>query len=121
MENRCLDCGRPFAAERHTDQCQYCWERDTAIYANVPPNPEEDKLFRRHRRPSPESAALAPPAPVVNVAPDGHVNYGVGPCAVNADHRGPFVSRIGRALLCHECVRQADRVELSLLAAMRAS
>lgn len=33
MNNVCLDCGRQFSADHHTDQCHYCWERETETFA----------------------------------------------------------------------------------------
>lgn len=108
----CLDCGRQFYADHHTDQCGPCWERDTEIFKNVPPI-KGAEVFVRRRRPSPDYEPR-PAAPIVNIAPDGHVNYGVGPCAVDRNHTGPFVSRIGRALLCHACAREADAVALGV-------
>lgn len=110
----CVDCGRQFAAERDERLCNECWECDTETFANVPPNPLEPRLGR-YRRPSPGSEP--PPAPVLGVVvPEDmpRLNYHGGPCKVDPKHGGPFVSHIGRPVLCHECARKADRIELSV-------
>jgi hypothetical protein len=111
--SKCLDCGRDFMSDHHCDECQYCYERNAAMYANVPPNKEEDRLFRRHRRPplpgeggiDPKTvqAMAIPPAP----RPPSH-QLRVCRCG----HAGSEFFRTGilsRLEVCDACGRTEER------------
>ena len=53
MDNVCIDCGRPFVADHHTDQCGPCWERDTEQFKPMPDlpykPPKYSKAWNRER------------------------------------------------------------------------
>lgn len=108
----CLDCGAKFKSETDSKQCRLCAVLDAEMFANVPPS-DGDYTWPRSRRPSRDIVPPAAPLPAVIVPEEApRVNFGSGLCSVDRTHGGPFVSRIKRPLLCHECARNADRIEL---------
>ena len=116
MDNICFDCGAKWKAPMHADQCARCKAREDATYANVPPDPEEDKLFRRHRRPprvgeggiEPSGKPLPEVTSWQTVSPGPLMMCRCGTAGTQFVGTG----MLSREVVCEECGRAEEREAL---------